>query len=82
MLNMPATIAIAPFYFNKAPVSNILNFHQRMRCGNAKIEVGDFVWMDVCDGISKDKLRGHTKGLFDVMNRTFRTFGIQREKVV
>lgn len=42
-------------------------FDRRLRRGNAKIKVGDHVWLEVQDGKGKEMLIEHIKGPFPVL---------------
>lgn len=75
---MASTVASARIELNKAQVWYKKGFDGRMRRGNAEIKVGDRIWMDVQDGKGNTKLGGHTEGPFLVLDRTTRTFVLQR----
>lgn len=63
-------------------VSYQKNLARRLRRGNVKIKVGDYVWLEVKNGTEKNKLGVHTHGSFPDLEHTTRTFVIQRWDMV
>lgn len=57
------------------------NLDRRIRCGEAKITVGDYISEDVQDGKAKT-LGGNHDGPFSVLDRTTHTFVIKLGDVV
>lgn len=60
VLQMAANISKARLYLKKAQERYKKSLGRIMRSWNSEIEEGDLVWMDVLDGLSIDKLSGHT----------------------
>lgn len=79
---MAGLISKARVGLKKAQVRYKENFFSRMRRENEDIVEGDFVWLNVQDGNSMEKLGGKTDGPFEVLRRTTLTFVIIRGRVV
>lgn len=74
---MIATVVGDRVDLNKAQVRYKKGFHHSMRSGNADINVGNRVSLDVQDGKEKGKLGGHAERQFRVLERSTQTFVLQ-----
>lgn len=68
VLKMVATIARAGVDLKKVRVKCKMKLDRRMGRGKTEIKEGDFVSMDVQDGMAKEKLCGHTEGPLEVIS--------------
>lgn len=81
-MKMDSTLPRAKLALNKSQIIYKRNFGRRLWCGNAKIKVDDYIWLEFEDRKKKNKLDGHRDGNVLVLDRTTRNFGIQQSYVV
>lgn len=79
---MAAAVAKARVQLKYAQARYKKAFDRRLRKGNTEISEGYYVWLEVQDGKSKDKLGGHTEGPYRDLDGATRTFFLQRGDVV
>lgn len=79
---MSATVAHARVEVKKAQVRYKINFDRRIKRGNTKINVGEYLFRETQDGKGKDKLGLHTEGPFLVLHQNTRKFVVQLDYFV
>lgn len=66
---MASTVARAIVELKKAQIRYKRYFYQRINITNAKIKVGDYIWLEVQDQKANDNLGGHSEGPFLVLDQ-------------